>query len=98
MVMPYQLNGQLVTRKSHRLLQEAGAVTAVGGGAFVTMSAAVAAVSDTAMSDVEMPAMLSEVRSMVILLKGNSLYWEHFCSVSQLREVLKVTFTSLFYE
>ena len=70
--MPYQLNGQLVTRKSHRLLQEAGAVTAVGGGAFVTMSAAVAAVRDAAMSKVETPA-LSEVRFMVMILKGNSL-------------------------
>jgi hypothetical protein len=39
----------------------------VGGGAFVAMSAAVAAVSDAAMSNVEMPAMLSEVRFMVIL-------------------------------
>jgi fumarate hydratase, class II len=63
--MPYQLNGQLVTRKSQRLLQAVGAVAAVGGGAFVTMSAAVAAVSDVAMSNVEMPAMLSEVRFMV---------------------------------
>jgi fumarate hydratase class II len=63
--MPYQLNGQLVTRKSQRLLQAVGAVTAVGGGVFVTMSAAVAAVSDVAMSNVEMPAMLSEVRFMV---------------------------------
>jgi hypothetical protein len=65
--MPYQLNGQLVSRKSQRLLQATGAVTAVGGGAFVTMSAAVAAVSDIAMSNVEMPAMPSEVRFMVIL-------------------------------
>jgi hypothetical protein len=39
----------------------------MGGGAFVTMSAAVAAVSDVAMSNVETPAMLSEVRFMVIL-------------------------------
>jgi hypothetical protein len=65
--MPYQLNGQLVTRKSQRLLQACGAVTAVRGGAFVTMSAAVAAVNDVAMSNVKTPAMLSEVRFMVIL-------------------------------
>jgi hypothetical protein len=64
--MPYQLNGQLVTRKSQKLVQAAGAVTAVGGGAFVAMSAAVAAVSDAAMSNVEMPVMLSEVRFMII--------------------------------
>ena len=73
MVMPYQLNGQLVTRKSQKLVHAAGAVTAVGGGAFVTMSAAVAAVIDAAMSNVERPATLSEVRFMGILLKGNSL-------------------------
>jgi hypothetical protein len=65
--MPYQLNGQLVTRKSQRPVQAVGAVTAVGGGAFVTMSAAVAAVSGVAMSNVETPATLSEVRFMVIL-------------------------------
>ena len=65
--MPYQLNGQLVTRKSQKLVQAAGAVTAVGGGALVAMSAAVAAGSAAAMSNVEMPAMLSEVRFMVIL-------------------------------
>jgi hypothetical protein len=39
----------------------------MGGGAFVTMSAAVAAVSDAAMSSVEMPAMLSEVRFTINL-------------------------------
>jgi len=65
--MPYQLNGQLVTRKSQRLAHASGAVTAMGGGAFVTISAAVAAVSDVAMSNVETPAMLSEVRFTVIL-------------------------------
>jgi hypothetical protein len=65
--MPYQLNGQLVTRKSEKLLHTTGTVTAVGGGAFVTMSAAVAALSDAAMSNVKTPAMLSEVRFMVIL-------------------------------
>src|SRR5215831_15345097 len=63
--MPYQLNGQHVTRKSQRPLQATGAVTAIGGGAFVTMSAPVAAVSDVAMSNVETPAMLSEVRFML---------------------------------
>jgi hypothetical protein len=71
--MPYQLNGQLVSRKSQKLVHASAVVTAVGGGAFVTISAAVAAVSDVAMSNVEMPATLSEVRFMVILLKGNSL-------------------------
>jgi hypothetical protein len=75
--MPYQLNGQLVTRKSQRLVQAAGEVTAVGGGTFVTMSAAVAAVSDVTMSNVETPAMLSEVRFMVSS-EGNSLYWMIF--------------------
>src|ERR1700751_4793550 len=71
--MPYQLNGQLVTRKSQRLLQATCAVTAVGGGALVTMSAAVAAVSDVAMSNVETPAMLSEVRFMVVLRRQFTL-------------------------
>jgi hypothetical protein len=65
--MPYQLNGQLVPRKSQRLVHATGAVTGVGGGAFVTMSAAVAAVSDVTMSNVETPAMPSEVRFMVVL-------------------------------
>jgi hypothetical protein len=65
--MPYQLNGQLVTRKSQRLLHATGAVTAMGGGPFVAMSEAVAALSDAAMSNVETPAMLSEVRFMLIL-------------------------------
>src|SRR5437899_903752 len=35
--MPYQLNGQFVATKSHRLPHAAGAGTAAGGGAFVTM-------------------------------------------------------------
>ena len=65
--MPYQLNGQLVTRKSQKLVQAAGAVTAVGGGAFVAMSAAVAAVNDVGMSNVETTAMPSEVRFLAIL-------------------------------
>jgi hypothetical protein len=39
----------------------------VGGGAFVTMSAAVAAVSDVAMSSVEKPATLSEVHFMAAI-------------------------------
>jgi hypothetical protein len=65
--MPYQVNGQLVTRKSQRLLHAIGAVTVVGGGAFVAMSEAVAALSDAAMSNVETPAMLSEVRFILIL-------------------------------
>ena len=65
--MPYQLNGQLVTRKSQKLLHATGAITAVGGGAFVAMSEAAAAVGDAAMSNVETPAMLSEVRFMLIL-------------------------------
>jgi hypothetical protein len=42
--MPYQLKGQLVTIKSQRLPHAAGAVTAAGGGAFVTISAAKAGV------------------------------------------------------
>ena len=71
--MPYQLNGQLVTRKSQRLVQAAGEVAAVGGGAFVTMSAAVAAVSDVVMSNVETPATLSEVRFMVVLIRQFTL-------------------------
>jgi hypothetical protein len=39
----------------------------MGGGPFVAMSEAVAALSDAAMSNVETPAMLSEVRFMLIL-------------------------------
>jgi hypothetical protein len=65
--MPYQLNGQLVTKKSQRSLHATGAVTAVSGGAFVAMSEAVAPLSDAAMSKVETPAMLSEVRFILIL-------------------------------
>src|SRR6516164_6455553 len=71
--MPYQLNGQLVTRKSQRLLHATGAVTAVGGGAGVAMSKAVAALSDAAMSNVETLAMLSEVRFMLILSRQFTL-------------------------
>jgi hypothetical protein len=56
----------LVTRKSQTLLHATGAVTAAGGGAFIAMSEAVAALSDAAMSNVEMPATLSEVRFMRI--------------------------------
>jgi hypothetical protein len=62
--MPYQLNGQLVTRKFQGLLHAAGAITS---GTFVAMSAAVTTLSDAAMSNVETPAMLSEVRFMLIL-------------------------------
>jgi hypothetical protein len=62
--MPYQLNGQLVEIKSQRLPHEAGAVTAAGGGAFVTMSAALAALSGAAMSNAETAAMPSEVTFM----------------------------------
>jgi hypothetical protein len=65
--MPYQLNGQLVTRKFQGPLHATGAITAVGGGAFVAMSAAVAALSDAAMSNVETPTTLSEVRFMLVL-------------------------------
>jgi hypothetical protein len=65
--MPYQLNGQLVTMKSQRLPHAAGAVTAAGGGAFVTMSA-IAAFNGAAMSNVETPTMPSEVRFMVVPL------------------------------
>jgi hypothetical protein len=65
--MPYQLNGQFVVRKSQKPVHAAGVVTAVGGGVLVTISAAVAAVSDAPMSNVETLAMLSEVRFMVIL-------------------------------
>jgi hypothetical protein len=64
--MPYQLDGQLVTRNFQRPLQEPGAVTAIGG-AFVAMSAAIAAVGDAAMSNVETEAKLSEVGLMAIL-------------------------------
>src|SRR6516162_6070681 len=71
--MPYQLNGQLVTRKSERLLHATGAVTAMGGGAFVVMSEAVAPPSDAAMSNVETPAMLSEVRFILILWRQFTL-------------------------
>jgi hypothetical protein len=66
--MPYQLNGQLVLRKSQRLLHATDAVTAVGSGAFDTMmSAAVAPLGDAAMSTVETPAMLSKLGFMVTL-------------------------------
>ena len=71
--MPYQLNGQLVTRKSERLLHATGAVTAVGGGAFVAMSEAVASPNDVAMSNVETPAMLSEGRFIRILWRQFTL-------------------------
>ena len=95
--MPYQLYGQLVSRKSQRLLQAAGAVTAVGGGAFVTISAAVTAVSDVAMSNVETPAMLSEVRSMVVLRRQFTLLGD---ILAALRSCPKVEgdFASLFCE
>jgi predicted flavoprotein YhiN len=43
-VIPYQLSGQLVAMKSQRPVHADGAVTATGGGAFVTMSAAKAGV------------------------------------------------------
>ena len=73
--MLYQLNGQLVTRKSQRLLHATGAVTAEGGGAFVTMmSVAVAALSEAEMSNVEMPATLSKVRFIDYPLKAAPLY------------------------
>src|SRR5277367_6259275 len=67
--MPYQVNGQAVVTKSQRLSHgasgaaEAGA--AAGGGAFVTMSAAVAALNGAAMSSTETPTTPSEIRSMV---------------------------------
>jgi hypothetical protein len=66
--MPYQLNGQLVTRKSKRLLHATGALTAAGGGAFVTMSADIAALGGAAMSNAETPPMQSVVRLMVIVI------------------------------
>jgi hypothetical protein len=66
--MPYQLNGQLVTIKSQRLLQATGAVTATGGGAFVTTSADVAARGGAAVSNAATPAMHSEVRLMVVAI------------------------------
>jgi hypothetical protein len=62
--MPYQLNGQLVTRKFQGLLHATGAITS---GAFVAMSAAVTAFNDAAMSNVETPTILSEVHFMLIL-------------------------------
>src|SRR5215471_2565007 len=93
--MPYQLNGQLVTRKSERLLHATGAVTAVGGGAFVAMSEAVASPNDVAMSNVETPAMLSEVR-FILSSEGNSLYWR--LQPFAVARRLKVTFASLFCE
>jgi hypothetical protein len=65
--MPYQLNGQFVTTKSQRLVHAEGAVTAVGGGAFVATSAAAAPIGDAAMSNVETPAMLSKLGFMIIL-------------------------------
>ena len=66
--MPYQLNGQLVTTKSQRLLHATGAVSAAGGGAFVTMSADIAALGGAAMSNAETPTMQSEVRLMVMVI------------------------------
>jgi hypothetical protein len=62
--MPYQLNGQLVTIKSQRLLHATGAVTAAGSGAFVTKSADIAARGDAAMSNAKTPSMQREVRLM----------------------------------
>jgi hypothetical protein len=61
--MPYQLNGQLVLRKSQRLLHATGLVTAVGS----VMSAAVAPLSKATMSNVETPATLSKLGFMVTL-------------------------------
>jgi hypothetical protein len=59
---------KLVTRKSQRLLHTTGAVTAAGGGAFVTMSADIAALGGAAMSNAETPTMQSEVRLVVIAI------------------------------
>lgn len=48
--MPYRVNGQAVATKSQRVLHAAGwdgeAGAAAGGGAFVTMSAAIAPLDD----------------------------------------------------
>jgi hypothetical protein len=68
--MPYQVSGQAVVTKSHRLPHGTGGVggagTAAGGGALVAMSAALAAPKGATMSNAETPIMPSEVRFMVI--------------------------------
>src|SRR5580693_35228 len=67
--MPYQVSGQAVVTKSHRLPHGTGGVggagAAAGGGALVAMSAAVAAPNGAAMSNAEMPIVPSEARFMV---------------------------------
>jgi hypothetical protein len=67
--MPYQLNGQLILRKSQRVPHATGLVTAVGS----VMSAAVAPLSETTMSNVKTPAMLSKLGFMVVPQRQFSL-------------------------
>src|SRR5262245_38807515 len=97
--MPYQLNGQLVTIKSHRPLHATRVVTAVGGSTFVTMSADIAALGGAAMSNAATPTMQREVRLMVIAIwRQLTLNGEHSHSVSRLREDSKLIFAFLFRE
>src|SRR5580692_535975 len=64
--MPYQVSGQAVATKSHRLPHDAGVTgAAAGGGALVGMSAALAPPNGAAMSNAETPIIPSEVRFMV---------------------------------
>ena len=80
-----------MTKKSQRLLHATGAVTAAGGGVFVTMSAEIAALSGAAMINAETPTMQSEVRFMVMVIRRQfTLMGGILCSVSRLRENSKV--------
>jgi hypothetical protein len=82
--MPYQLNGQLVTIKSQRLLHASDVVAAAGGGAFVTMSADMATLGGATMSNTETPTMQSEVRLMVIAI-WRQLTLIGFCGYAKFR-------------
>jgi hypothetical protein len=97
--MPYQVNGQAVATKSQRLSQGAGAGgeagAAAGGGALVTMSAALAALSGVAMSNAKTPAMPSEVTFMVSPSEGSSLPGE-FLQYSRSRGRSKLVLESHF--
>jgi hypothetical protein len=94
--MPYQLNGQLVEIKSQRLPHATGAVTAAGGGAFVTMSAALAALSGAAMSNAETAAMPNEVTFMAFPIRRQFTPRGEFLQRLRLSGRPKLTFTSLF--
>ena len=84
--MPYKLNGQLVLIKSQTLPHAAGAVAAAGGGAFVAMSAAVAALSGAAMSNAETAAMPNEVTFMAFPIRRQFTSGGIFAAIAVERE------------